>query len=244
MPKNLSRLSTALMAFALLSAIPAVQAQERSALNPKNLVVVELFQSQGCSSCPPAEDNLNAIAGEPNVLALSFGVTYWDELGWKDSFATEANTQRQWDYAHHHGRDTVWTPQIYINGQHDLIGNDRIALDDAIGQAQSHGPAIHWSSNGLTVEEATSPPHGSADVWLVRYDPRTLQVPISGGENRGRTLAQRNVVREFVHLGTWNGTASTFPLPASTLKGMKTAALVQVKGGGEILNASVEDVSE
>src|SRR5215469_16161958 len=119
MPKNLSRLSTALMAFALLSAIPAVQAQERSALNPKNLVVVELFQSQGCSSCPPAEDNLNAIAGEPNVLALSFGVTYWDELGWKDSFATEANTQRQWDYAHHHGRDTVWTPQIYINGQHD-----------------------------------------------------------------------------------------------------------------------------
>ncbi|WP_158545089.1 DUF1223 domain-containing protein [Dyella monticola] len=225
--------------YALLLLQPAVQAEDHSAAAQQSPVVVELFQSQGCSSCPPAEANLNAIATAPGVLALSFGVTYWDQLGWKDTFATDAYTQRQWDYAHHRRRNTVWTPQVYINGRTDLVGTDRSQLLEAIGNAQRSGPAIDWSGQSITIEASTKS-SGAADVWLVRYDPRTLQVPIGGGENSGRTLAQRNVVRELIHLGTWNGDSVTFSLPASSSHELKTAALVQEQEGGPILGASVE----
>ncbi|RUL66413.1 DUF1223 domain-containing protein [Dyella dinghuensis] len=225
---------------ALLLRQPAVHAEDNAAAARQHLVVVELFQSQGCSSCPPAEANLNAIAGEPGVLALSFSVTYWDQLGWKDTFATDAYTQRQWDYAHHRRRDTVWTPQIYINGQTDLVGTNRSELLEAIGRAQTNGPTIDWSAQSITIG-ASTPSDGVADVWLVRYDPHTLRVPIGGGENGGRTLAQRNVVRDLVHLGTWNGDSVTFPLPTSSSHGLKTAALVQMQRGGRILGASVEE---
>lgn len=207
---------------------------------PNRLVVVELFQSQGCSSCPPAEANLNAIAGEPNVLALSFGVTYWDDSGWKDTFANELYTQRQWNYAHHQGRDTVWTPQIYVNGHTDLVGTDRAQLDEAIAQAGGRGPSLTWH-NGKLLVHAADPPKNALDVWLVRYDPRTLHVAIGGGENSGRTLPQRNVVREWVHLGTWDGSEHTYTLPPSTTPGLMTAAMIQVSSGGDIVSASVKD---
>src|SRR5580693_943584 len=85
-------------------------------------VVVELFQSQGCSSCPPANANVMAIADRPDVLALSFGVTYWDSLGWKDTFASPKFTARQWDYAHGLGHSNVFTPQVVINGRRDGVG--------------------------------------------------------------------------------------------------------------------------
>lgn len=229
--------------FTLSSVYPLAHGQDRLASARQNLVVVELFQSQGCSSCPPAEANLNALADKPGVLTLSFAVTYWDQLGWKDTFATEAYTQRQWDYAHRRGRNTVWTPQVYVNGQVDLVGTDRAALEEAIGQARSDGPAIDWSRDGVTVSAAAHS-NSAADVWLVRYDPRTLLVPIGGGENGGRTLAQRDVVREWIHLGTWEGNSVTFPLPASLSKGLKTAALVQIRRGGEILGASVQNEAD
>jgi hypothetical protein len=206
----------------------------------QRLVVVELFQSQGCSSCPPAEANLNALASEPDVLALSFGVTYWDDLGWKDTFATDAYTYRQWSYAHYRARDTVWTPQVYINGHTDLVGNDRAQLADVIAHAQSNGPTIQWSGDTLIVKSVLHPV-GASDVWLVRYDPRTLQVAIGGGENGGRTLPQRNVVRELTRLGSWEGRDETFPIPMASMSGLKTAALVQIQGGGDILSASVQN---
>ncbi|MGL4543678.1 MAG: DUF1223 domain-containing protein, partial [Polymorphobacter sp.] len=111
MPRRLliAALSAGAAATVALAATPAVQ----PAAAP--LVVVELFQSQGCSSCPPANANVNAlIAARPDVLALSYGVTYWDQLGWKDGFATPANTQRQWDYAKGLGHANVWTPQVVV----------------------------------------------------------------------------------------------------------------------------------
>lgn len=226
-------------ALALLMLHMTVHAQDVASSPQHKLVVVELFQSQGCSSCPPAETNLNAMADHPGVLALSFGVTYWDDLGWKDTFATSTYTERQWSYAHYHRRDTVWTPQMYINGHADLVGTDRAQLEAAIAQAQSDGPAIEWSGNSVSIK-ASSRANSAGDVWLVRYDPRTQNVAIGGGENNGRTLAQRNVVRELVHLGTWNGGEKTFSLPASSASELNTAALVQVQGGGDILSASVQ----
>lgn len=232
-----------LSALVLLLLCPTLRAKEAMSSPRQQLVVVELFQSQGCSSCPPAEANLNALANEPGVLALSFGVTYWDNLGWKDTFATEANTQRQWSYARYRARETVWTPQVYVDGHTDLIGTDRAQLEDAIAQARSNGPAIEWSGHTLIVK-ATPHSGGANDVWLVRYDPRTLQVAIGGGENSGRTLPQRNVVRELIHLGTWEGKDEAFPIPMPSATGLMTAALVQVRGGGDILSASIQNTQQ
>ncbi|WP_449429547.1 DUF1223 domain-containing protein [Rhodanobacter umsongensis] len=203
---------------------------------PTPPVVVELFQSQGCSSCPPAEANLNAIAGQPDVLALSFGVTYWDGPGWRDTFATKAYTDRQWAYARHRGRDNVWTPQVYVDGQVDLVGNDRAQLDKVVAHAKTGGPALAWQPGRLEV--GSGKPPAVCDVWLVRYDPRTLDVAIGGGENRGRTLAHRNVVRELIHLGTWDGSPHTYAVPPQSLAGLSTAALVQLRDGGDIVGAS------
>jgi hypothetical protein len=228
--------------FALLPWHSIAHAQQMASPVPSKLVVVELFQSQGCSSCPPAEANLNAIAPEPGVLALSYGVTYWDNLGWKDTFASDAFTQRQWTYANYHRRDTVWTPQVYVNGHVDLVGTDRAQLDAAMAQAQSQGPSIAWSTSSVTVQ-ADANHRQASDIWLVRYDPQTRHVPIGAGENAGRTLAQRNVVHELIHLGTWTGDAKTYPLPAPSASALNTALLVQVQGGGDILSASVQETA-
>jgi hypothetical protein len=228
---------TALLGFAGLS-----HAQDQPAPITPPLVVVELFQSQGCSSCPPAQANLNAIAEQPGILALSFAVTYWDELGWKDTFARDAYTQRQWDYARYHKHGNVWTPQIYINGHNDLVGTDRTQLNDAIAQASSHGPSIDWNKDQLIVGagQASAP----CDVWLVRYDPHMLDVKVGAGENSGRTLQHRNVVRELVRLGSWSGAAQTYALPASSSSRLSSAALVQIPKGGDILSASKETIPD
>lgn len=227
-----------LLCVVLAAGAPAsVNAQH--ALPDNRLVVVELFQSQGCSSCPPAEANLNALAGKPDILALSFGVTYWDELGWKDTFATPAYTRRQWDYAHHRHRGTVWTPQVVINGRSDLVGSDRARLDAAIANARKNaetsGPSLRFAAGQLNVGAGAA--QGESDVWLVCYDPRTLQVAIGAGENGGRTLPHRNVVRQLVRLGTWNGSARSFKLP-NAAPGLRSAALVQESSGGPILSAA------
>lgn len=201
--------------------------------------VVELFQSQGCSSCPPANENILALADRADLLVLSFGVTYWDRLGWKDTFASHENTQRQYDYANGglHRRN-VATPQVVIDGHIDIVGVDREQLTTAIAGAKrpSAAPALTLAGATLTVA-AASAPAGGADVWLVRYDPRTVQVPIRAGENSGRTLPHRNVVRELIRLGGWSGKAATFHLPAATDPAYRTSILVQGASGGPIITA-------
>ena len=202
-------------------------------------VVVELFQSQGCSSCPPANANVMAISNRPEVLALSFGVTYWDQLGWKDTFASPQYTARQWDYARglHHGE--VFTPQVVINGRRDGVGADRGELDRLLvaGERGLGGPSLMIAPTQVSLSLAAAP-HLAADVWLVRYDPRIVQVPIKRGENGGRTLPHRNVVRQLVHLGTWHGPAETLAIPPLTDAGLKSAILVQQGPGGPILAAA------
>jgi hypothetical protein len=198
-------------------------------------VVLELFQSQGCSSCPPADANINAIADRPGVLALSFGVTYWDDLGWKDTFAKPQYTARQWDYAHAMHHDNVATPQVVVNGRSDIVGNDRGQLEQAIRTA-GHPDAAHVAvgADRATVSAGASPGR-SADVWLVRYDPRVQEVPIQRGENGGRTLPHKDVVRQLVRLGGWTGSVVSYALPRAPEAGLRTAVLVQGAGGGPIL---------
>lgn len=222
------------LSFALAAGLSGVA----SAADPAHPVVVELFQSQGCSSCPPANANVLAIADRPDVLALSFGVTYWDSLGWKDTFASPRFTARQWEYAHGFGRDSVFTPEVVINGRRDGVGADRRELQSLIaaGDRGIGGPAI--SVNGARLTIAAAPAVKNADVWLVRYDPRIVQVPIQRGENGGRTLPHKNVVRELTRLGGWSGAAETLNLPKPLDPGLRTAVLVQNPGGGAILAAA------
>jgi hypothetical protein len=166
-------------------------------------VVLELFQSQGCSSCPPANANLNAIADRPDVLALSFGVTYWDQLGWKDTFAKPAYTDRQKAYARGLGAQ-LGTPQMVIEGREDLIGVNARDVELALRRARPAIDATVALSRGRVEIGAGQAPKAGADVWLVRYDPRVRQVAIQRGENNGKTLPHRDVVVELTRLGGWS----------------------------------------
>ena len=201
----------------------------------RNPVVVELFQSQGCSSCPPANADLNALADRGDVLALSFAVTYWDRLGWKDTFGSPRFTARQQEYANA-GRGEVATPEFIVNGSFAVVGSNHQVLEATIARAgaTSGGPAISVSSSGIRVEAGAA--GAPATVWLVRYDPRTRDVPIRAGENGGRTLPHRNIVRELVKLGDWRGTGASFPLAPPHEAGLATAVLVQ-RGSGPIISA-------
>lgn len=200
-------------------------------------VVVELFQSQGCSSCPPANANVNAIAGRPDVLALSFAVTYWDRLGWTDTFGSPRWTARQWDYARRAGRRQVGTPQVIVNGGAVIVGSNRQQLDNLIARSgpARGGPSVSASPTLVRIGAGRPMP---SIVWLVRYDPRVRQVPIRAGENGGRTLPHRNIVRELVELGSWTGSAASYLIPAARERGLATAVLVQRGAGGPIIAAS------
>jgi len=207
------------------------------AADADNPTVVELFQSQGCSSCPPANLVLNAIADRPDVLALSFAVTYWDRLGWKDIFGHPAFTARQWEYSKAGSRSNVSTPQMIVNGRGVLVGSRKEQVDAFIRRFDrgTSGPRIAAAPGRVTVEagRAARP----ANVWLVRYDPRLRNVPIRAGENGGRTLPHKNIVRSLHLLGKWSGDAASFAVPAATSSLYRTAVLVQNGPGGAIIAA-------
>jgi hypothetical protein len=201
------------------------------------LQVVELFTSQGCSSCPPANASVASLSGRPDILALSFGVTYWDQLGWKDTFAQSKFTQRQWDYAHGLKHAEVWTPQVVVNGRVDVLGQTVSQIEGGIRRAAlgAGGPTV--TLRGAEASVAGAAPSQAADVWLVRYDPNIVQVPIRRGENGGKTLPHKNVVRELTRLGEWSGGPRSYHVPDGP-SNLKTAILVQAGTGGPILAAA------
>jgi hypothetical protein len=214
-----------------LASLPA------TAADYDNPTVVELFQSQGCSSCPPANANLNAIAGRPDILALSFAVTYWDRLGWKDIFAHPAYTARQWEYSQAGGRSNVSTPQMIVNGRGVLVGSNKSQVEAFIKNHDrgAFGPAITAAAGRVDIAKGAA--KRPANVWLVRYDPRVHNVPIRAGENGGRTLPHKNIVRAIHLLGKWTGDAASFQLPPNPAASYKSALLVQDGPGGAILSA-------
>jgi len=221
----------------LFSTLFASAGSAALAADPAHPAVVEIFQSQGCSSCPPANANLNAIAGRPDVLALSFAVTYWDRLGWKDTFAHPAFTERQWEYSRAGERGNVSTPQVVVNGRGFLVGNRKGELDAFIKRYDRGpgGPRIETGAGRVRIGMA--PKRRDANVWLVGYDPRTQQVPIRAGENGGRTLPHRNIVRTWQLLATWNGSEASFALRPLPNAAWRHAILVQDGPGGAILAA-------
>ncbi|MDX8443707.1 DUF1223 domain-containing protein [Mesorhizobium australafricanum] len=226
-----TRIGKALLAGAVLAA-------SAGAATAQPLTVVELFTSQGCSSCPPANANLIKVKDQPGVLALSFNVTYWDYLGWKDTFGRKEFTDRQVTYEPPLGHDGPFTPQVVVNGSHDAVGAAPGEIQSLIAKGgRTQGPDLSFG-NGKVSIGAGKAPGGGADIWLVRYTKGVVEVPVARGENTGRTLPHANVVHTLTKLGSWNGQATTLPLPAAS-GGLSTAVLVQAPRGGPILAAAV-----
>lgn len=220
---------------ALLAALMALAATGAAAAQP--LTVVELFTSQGCSSCPPANANLIKVKDQPGVLALSFNVTYWDYLGWKDTFGKQEFTQRQVSYEPALGRSGPFTPQVVVNGDADAVGAAPGEIEQLISSSgRAKGPSLSLDGGKISIG-AGAAPGGKADVWLVQYKQGVVEVPVARGENTGRTLPHANVVHALQRLGSWSGDATTLPLPAAS-GGLSTAVLVQTPGGGPILAAA------
>lgn len=206
-----------------------------SAATPENPAVVEAFTSQGCSTCPPMDANIRILADRPDVLALTYSVTYWDKLGWQDTFGQEWFTTRQRNYEKPLHERSMFTPQVVVDGRMDTIGNNRADLERLIAASNRSGtPGMHLAPGIVAVDAGT----GNADVWLVRYDPRTVSVAVSRGENSGATLLERNVVHSLINLGRWDGTAAQYKIPAAEEPGLKTAVLLQKPDGGEIIGAA------
>ncbi len=230
-----AKLGVAFAALAVLAALPP-NAFAADAAHP---TVIELFQSQGCSSCPPAAANVMAISDRADVLALAFEVDYWDRLGWKDTFSKPAWTARQYAYAHAMGRDGVYTPQVVVNGRVEGDGLEPGALAGlmSLGDRGRGGPEVRFAGRTVSIG-AGAAPAGGAEVWLARYDPHIVEVAVRRGENAGRTLPHRDVVHEMILLGHWRGPAETFPIPAGGEAGLADAAIVQAAGPGPILAAA------
>jgi hypothetical protein len=172
-------------------------------------VVVELFTSQGCSSCPPANAYLNEMAkGRSDVLPLAFHVTYWDRLGWKDPFSLEAATVRQDRYGHRFG-DGSYTPEIVVDGGSSHVGSRRDEVGPAIEAAKRDSKtaaSVNVSKDGGNLVIEVGSGNGNAKVLLIGFD-RYHQTAIRRGENGGHTLEEANAVRSIRAVGDWQGTS-------------------------------------
>lgn len=202
-------------------------------------VVVELYTSQGCSSCPPADAFFATLADQPGVIPLALHVDYWDYIGWKDRFADPAFTERQKAYARAAKSRTIYTPQMIVNGDARVEGNDAEAVAAAIRAALPGPGRIELSREGGSLRiRAEAPPDaagGAVSVQLVRYRPQAT-VEITHGENAGQVVSYRNIVTEWTKLAEWPGQP---PLEIEAPAGDGPAVvLVQRAGPGAILAAA------
>jgi hypothetical protein len=186
--------------------------------------LLELFTSQGCSSCPAADKLLGELAADPSFVAISDPIDYWDYLGWKDTLASPAHSARQRAYARVRGDRQVYTPQVVVNGATHALGSDRAAIERAVAQTDQK-PAVmslpvllSVGGGNLSVNvSAKGTDHMTGEIWLCPLA-RALTVAIGRGENRGRTITYHNVVRRWVKLGDWTGTDASWTVPMSEIK--------------------------
>lgn len=204
-------------------------------------VVVELYTSQGCSSCPPADAFMAELAADPNVIALSLHVDYWDYIGWKDTFANPQFTKRQKAYAHAIGGRTIYTPQMIIGGDDRVQGNDPMKVANTVRQhAGVVSPvtlSIAREGGKLMITAAANPPlTAEARVQLVRYAPEQT-VLIGRGENAGREVTYHNIVTSWTDLGAWDGTAP-LTMEAAVAGSEPVVVIVQTEGPAAVLAAA------
>jgi hypothetical protein len=207
-------------------------------------VVVELFTSQGCSSCPPADRFLSELSDtRTDVLPLAFHVTYWNQLGWKDPFSFDAADARQARYVQQF-RDFAYTPELVIDGKAAVVGSNRSAATSAIDHAKqvsATAAAVSATRENGNVSVSIGAGSGSARVLLVGYDGRRV-TPVGRGENAGHTLTESNIVRGLAPIGQWSGAALT--LHAHAVDGEHLAVLLEANDGAIIGAARVVDMRE
>ncbi len=204
-------------------AIALLTAAGASAQAGEPRAVIELFTSQGCSSCPPADELFATMANDPDIITLSLPVDYWDRLGWKDTFATPAFTARQKNYAFVRGDGRVYTPQAVINGSQHAVGSNRSAIDSAVTATASAltVPVDVSNADGTVAISVGAAPGGLNTKGTVVAMPTlsARQVAIGRGENAKRKVTYTNIVREILPLGTWQGEPRDFTIPATQLEG-------------------------
>ena len=199
--------------------------------------VIELFTSQGCSSCPPADKLAGELARDPSLVVMSLAVDYWDYIGWKDTNALPGHANRQRAYSHVRGEREVYTPQAIINGGAHAVGSDRAAIDAAIarskeGDTMSLPVTLAVAGDQITVTvPAAKGEHHKGEVWLC---PLSAKVPVAigRGENAGHTITYYNVVRRWVKLGDWTGGARTLTIPLHEISGAGIDSLAVVLQAG------------
>jgi hypothetical protein len=183
--------------------------------------VIELFTSQGCSSCPPADKLLGQLADDPSVIALSLPVDYWDYLGWKDTLALKGHGARQRAYSQVRGDRAVYTPQVVVNGVVHALGSDKSEIEKAIADSRAQGsvlkvPVTMQVGDGkvtVTLPDSSSV-QGKAQVWLLPVA-KKIAVDVERGENSGHKIVYHDVVRRWVKLGEWTGKPESYSLPVS-----------------------------
>ena len=197
-------------------------------------VVVELYTSQGCAACLKANQTANQLAARDDLLVLALPVDYWDYLGWKDTLARPAFAARQRAYVRRLRLRGVSSPQMIVDGAAQASGANRTRIDGLVAsarKAQGAAPQMLFRRDGRLAVGSGRAPKAGADVWLVRFDPRPRRVAVRKGENRGKTVIQRNVVRQLVRLGEWRGSPAVYRLPQGRTPTLRTYVLLQQRGG-------------
>ena len=243
MVRSMTKLPMLLGVAALLGFSPGPAAADT--VSP---VVVELFTSQGCSSCPPADAYLGELARQPGIIALGFHVDYWDYIGWKDPLASPQATERQRSYTRALGARYLYTPEIVVDGREDATGSDRSAVSRLIRDERAAAPKVPLSvseraDEKYTIDIPAADFHGTATVWMAVYD-REHTTPVARGENGGRTLRDYNVVRDLHRVGSWSGKALKISVEMELTPANGCAVLLQADhqpgdGQGPILGAAL-----
>jgi|CXWK01.1.fsa_nt_gi hypothetical protein len=211
--------------------------------------VIELFTSQGCSSCPPADTLLKSYSDDPSIVALSMPVDYWDYLGWKDTYASSRNSDRQRAYAKARGDGAIYTPQAVINGMVHVNGSQKNDIDNAVEMTSKdvsiqRVPVKFWQERN-TLNIATGPAQPGrevreATVWLGVVQTSAM-VDIKTGENAGKSLVYTNVVRDLTPIGLWKGEPLMIQIPRGAVMladTQKSVVLIQEGRAGPIIGAA------
>ncbi len=203
-------------------------------------VVVELYTSQGCNSCPPADELMGMLTERADIIALSLHVDYWDYLGWKDELGSPLNTKRQRAYARALGERTIYTPQMIVQGQASIVGTHERDLERQIREFRDEPLLVNLSADrdagevrvSLSAAGAAAP---AAVIYCVEYSPLET-VDIERGENAGKRIDYSNVVKMWKKIGEWNG-RDPLTINAELVGGMPVVVIVQETGNGAILAA-------
>jgi hypothetical protein len=241
----ISRWSGALGVCAIIAIIRPADADPRA--------VIELFTSQGCSSCPPADKVIGELAKDPSVIALSLPIDYWDYLGWKDTLADARFSARQKAYSQVRGDREVYTPQVVVNGSMHVIGSDREGIEEAIAITR-HADGVMSVPVTMTVAgkqinvsvaaSGNGPAAMHGEVWICAIS-TAVPILIGRGENRGHEITYHNVVRNLLKVGDWNGTSESWSVPLENIsrEGVDAAAVFVQNGNrdkpGAMLGAAV-----